>query len=243
MTVSTDGRTLLFAAIATLVVAGLTGLVPALQAGRGDLASALKTGSREGTYRRGRARTSLLVLQATLSVVLLVGAGLFVRSLRNVQGYRMGYDADRLIIAGANLRGVRLEDDELNALSERMLLAVREVPGVTHAALAATIPFWSNEGRGLWVPGVDSIGRRGRFILQAGSAGILRNDGNEDSQRSRIRRNRPQGQSTRRGRERRHGARDLVWARTRSASASASARTPRRAPRSSASPRKCACAR
>ncbi|HWP71023.1 MAG TPA: ABC transporter permease [Gemmatimonadaceae bacterium] len=169
VTVTTDGRTLLFAAIATLVVAGLTGLVPALYSGRGDLAAALKTGSREGTYRRGRARTSLLVLQATLSVVLLVGAGLFVRSLHNVQGYRMGYDADRLIIAGVNMRGVRPEDDELNALSERVLLAVHEVPGVTHAALAASIPFWSNEGRGLWVPGVDSIGRRGRFILQAGS--------------------------------------------------------------------------
>ena len=175
--VATDGRTLLFAALATLVVAGLTGLVPALQAGRGDLATALKTGSREGTYRRGRARTSLLVLQATLSVVLLVGAGLFVRSLRNVQDYRMGYDAERLIVAGANLRGVRLEDEELNALSERLLLAVREVPGVTHAALAASIPFWSNEGRGLWVPGVDSVSRRGRFILQAGSPGYFATTG------------------------------------------------------------------
>jgi predicted permease len=98
-----------------------------------------------------------------------VGAGLFVRSLRNVQGFRLGYDADRIVVAGANLRGVRLSDDELNALSERFLVAARGVPGVTHASLAATIPFWSNEGRGLWVPGVDSIGRKGRFILQAGS--------------------------------------------------------------------------
>ena len=167
--VTTDTRTLLFAAIATIVVAVLTGIVPAVQAGRGDLAVALKTGSREGTYRRGRTRTTLLVLQATLSVVLLVGAGLFVRSLRNVQGFRLGYDADQIIVAGANMRGVSLNGDEMNALSERFLIAAREVPGVTHAALAATIPFWSNEGRGLWVPGVDSISRKGRFILQAGS--------------------------------------------------------------------------
>lgn len=167
--VATDFRTLLFAAIVTLVVALATGLVPALQAGSGDLAAALKTGSREGTYRRGHTRTALLVLQATLSVVLLVGAGIFVRSLRNIEGYRLGYDVDRIIVAGANLRGVRLSDSETSALSERLLGAVREVPGVTNATLAASIPFWSNEGRGLWVPGVDSISWRGRFILQAGS--------------------------------------------------------------------------
>jgi predicted permease len=168
--VATDGRTLLFAATATMLVAVLTGLVPALQAGKGDLASALKSGSREGTYRRGRTRTALLVLQATLSVVLLVGAGLFVRSLRNVQNFRLGYDVDRIVFAGANLRGVRLSDEETTALNERLLLAMREVPGVTHAAVVASVPFWSNEGRGLWVPGVDSVRKLGRFVLQAGTA-------------------------------------------------------------------------
>jgi putative ABC transport system permease protein len=169
ISVATDTRTLLFALLASIVTALLTGLVPALQAGRGDLATALKSGSREGTYRRGRTRTGLLILQATLSVVLLVGAGLFVRSLQNVNGYRMGYDIDRIVVAGANMRGARLNAGEMNALNERMLVAVRQVPGVTHASLAASIPFWSNEGRGLWVPGVDTVGRRGRFVLQAGS--------------------------------------------------------------------------
>ncbi|HZI27299.1 MAG TPA: ABC transporter permease [Gemmatimonadaceae bacterium] len=166
--VASDVRTLLFAGVATIVVALLTGLVPALQAGRGDLAGALKVGSREGTYRRGRARVVLLVFQATLSVVLLVGAGLFVRSLRNVQGFRLGYDADRIVFAGANLRGTRLNPGDLNALNERMARAAREIPGVTHVSLAESVPFYSNESRGLWVPGVDSIRRRGRFVLQAG---------------------------------------------------------------------------
>jgi putative ABC transport system permease protein len=167
--VATDGRTLVFAAAATMLVALVTGLVPAVQAGKGDVAAALKSGSREGTYRRGRTRTALLVLQATLSVVLLVGAGLFVRSLQNVQGYRLGYDVDRLVFAGANLRGVDLSDEATTALNERLLLAAREVPGVTHAALVASVPFWSNEGRGLFVTGVDSIRKLGQFVLQAGS--------------------------------------------------------------------------
>jgi putative ABC transport system permease protein len=49
-----------------------------------------------------------------------------------------------------------------------MVRAVRELPGVTHVSLAESVPFYSNESRGLWVPGVDSIRRRGRFVLQAG---------------------------------------------------------------------------
>jgi putative ABC transport system permease protein len=100
--------------------------------------------------------------------VLLVGAGVFVRSLRNVQGFRLGYDADRIVFAGANLRGTQLNPGELNALNERLVLAAREIPGVTHVSLAESVPFYSNESRGLWVPGVDSIRRRGRFVLQAG---------------------------------------------------------------------------
>jgi predicted permease len=169
VSVATDGRTLIFAAAVTTLVAILTGLVPAVQAGKGDLASALKSGSREGTYRRGGMRTALLVLQATLSVVLLVGAGLFVRSLQKVQNYRLGYDVDRLVFAGVNLRGVDLSDDATTALNERLLRAALEVPGVTHATLAASVPFWSNEGQSLHVAGVDSIRKLGRFVLQAGS--------------------------------------------------------------------------
>lgn len=134
------------------------------------MAGALKAGTREGTYRRSRARTALLVTQATLSVVLLVGAGLFVRSLRNVQGFRMGYDVDRLLFATVNFRGMRLSTPERTALTDRLLAAAAEVPGVQGATVVASVPFWSNEGRGLWVPGVDSVRKRGRFLLQVGSA-------------------------------------------------------------------------
>ncbi|HEX9564281.1 MAG TPA: ABC transporter permease [Gemmatimonadaceae bacterium] len=169
LSVVTDVRTLVFAGVATTLVALLTGLVPALQAGSGDLAAALKSGAREGNYRRSRTRTALLVLQATLSVALLVGAGLFVRSLRNVRDFRMGYDTERLLFATVNFRGVRLSDEEQSGLASRLLSAAREVPGVEKLTLAASVPFWSNEGRGLWVPGVDSVQTRGRFILQAGS--------------------------------------------------------------------------
>ena len=104
-----------------------------------------------------------------MSVVLLVGAGLFVRSLQNVQEYRLGYDVDPVLFAAANARGVRLSDDEQRALNARLLDAAQQMPGVANAALAASVPFWSNEGRGLWVDGIDTVSNLGTFVLQAGT--------------------------------------------------------------------------
>jgi putative ABC transport system permease protein len=164
-----DARTLLFTALATLVVALLTGIVPALHAGRGDVTTILKGGSREG-HQPSRMRTGLLVFQATLSVVLLVGSALFVRSLHNVRGYRLGYDVEPVLYVEGNLRGERLSPAERTALAERMLAVTQATPGVSHAALTIAVPFWSNEERDLSVPGLDSVNHLGRFLLQAGSA-------------------------------------------------------------------------
>jgi predicted permease len=169
VSVLSDSRTLLFTAGIIVVTALLTGLVPALHAAGGDLADALKSGGREGANQRSRLRPALLVIQCALSVVLLVGAGLFVRSLDHVRNYRLGYDADRVLYALVNGRGYRPTPAEQIALGQRMREAARGIPGVSHVTQAASVPFWSNEGRGLFVPGVDSINRRGRFILQAGT--------------------------------------------------------------------------
>lgn len=167
--VLTDTRTLVFTVVIIGLTALLTGLVPALHAARGELADALKTGGRDGGSYRSRLRPVLLVIQCALSVVLLVAAGLFVRSLDQVRNYRLGYDPERVVYAFVNGRGLRPTPAEQAALNQRILEAARAVPGVTHVSLAASVPFWSNEGRGLFVAGVDSINRRGRFILQAGT--------------------------------------------------------------------------
>ena len=93
--VFTDWRTLGVAIGAALLAALLTGIAPSFVSMRGDLANTLKTGARAGggSYQRSRARTALLVVQGALSVVLLIGAGLFVESLDNVKRMRIGYDA------------------------------------------------------------------------------------------------------------------------------------------------------
>ena len=168
--VVTDGRTLLFVAVVTLGVAVMTGLAPAMHSFRGDLADALKAGAREGTYRRSRTRTALLLFQGALSVVLLIGAGLFVRSLGNVRALRLGYDVDPVVYVDGNPRGEQLSHAQVNALNERLVEVALQTPGVRSASLTISVPFWSNEGRGTpTVPGRDSLRRLGRFTLQAGS--------------------------------------------------------------------------
>jgi len=80
-----DWRTLVVATGIAVTAGLLTGVAPALLAGRGDLTRALKPGARGGALQRSRLRAGLLVAQAALAVVLLVGAGLFVRSLDRVR--------------------------------------------------------------------------------------------------------------------------------------------------------------
>jgi predicted permease len=164
-----DGRTLAFAGVAALVAALLIGLAPAWQAGRASLAPSLKTGVRDGTYQRSRTRTILLVLQGALSVVLLVGAGLFVRSLNNVRAVRLGFDVDPVLLVSPNLRGMALSQPERAELVRRLVEEARALPEVTHASRGISVPFYSTESLGFFVPGVDSIRKLGRFSLQMAS--------------------------------------------------------------------------
>ena len=165
-----DVRTLAFAGASALVAGLLTGLVPAFQTGRHTLAPTLKAGVREGTYQRSRTRTVLLVLQGALSVVLLVGAGLFVRSLHNVRTLRLGYDVDPVLYIHPNPRGVRLSAPEAAQLARRLVAEAQSMPEVASAARGISVPFWSTEGTGFFVPGVDSVRRLGRFTVQMASA-------------------------------------------------------------------------
>ncbi|AHG93097.1 permease (plasmid) [Gemmatirosa kalamazoonensis] len=172
-----DPRTLLVVA-ATAVLAGLTtGLMPALGARRNDLTTTLRAGDRGGTATRSRARTVLLVFQGALSVTLLVGAGLFVRSFHNVQSLRLGFDADPVLYVAPNLRGATLSKEERTALGARLLEAARTMPGVEAAALGASVPLSDTWGQSFTVPGVDSVSRFGRFTVQASTGDYFRTMG------------------------------------------------------------------
>ena len=165
-----DGRALLFALLVSAIVGLLTALAPIFQTGRVDLASDLRAGGRGSGSQRSRAAQLLLVLQSALTVVLLVGAGLFVRSLRHVQALRLGYDVDPVLIVSLNMRGVELDSVATVELRHRLLRTAQVTPGVEHASLQAAIPFWSTWSAGLHVDGVDSLARFGSFDLNAVSA-------------------------------------------------------------------------
>lgn len=174
ISVITDVRTVLFAAAAVIFAGLFTGLTPAATSGRADLASSLKAGAREGTYHRSRMRTALLVLQGALSVILLVGAGLFVRSLDNVSSLRMGYDIDPILWVGVEERGERLSDADKTALRNRLEESARRIPGVTQASRAVTVPFYMGWTEGIVVQGIDTaLLNRKQFRLQAAGPSYL----------------------------------------------------------------------
>jgi predicted permease len=162
-----DSRTILFALAAAAIVALLTGLAPVLQARHADLTRDLKAGVREGTYGRSRTRSALLVFQGALSVVLLVGAGLFVRSLRNVQSLRLGYDVDPILLVSRNMRGVAMDSARDAELSDRLLRTAQAIPGVASAAGQTTVPFLSHFSAPLYVEGIDTVSRLGQFYYNA----------------------------------------------------------------------------
>ena len=160
-----DTRTLLFACGAAVLAGLLTGLAPVLQARRTDLTVDLKSGVREGNIHRSRTRVVLLVLQGALSVILLVGAGLFVRSLHNVKNLRLGYDVDSVLVVDLAMRGVKLDSAQAVTLRERLLESAQAMPGVEHATLSTSLPFYSMWSVGIFVAGIDSVDRLGEFDL------------------------------------------------------------------------------
>ena len=116
---------------------------------------------------RSRLRVGLLVFQGALSVVLLVGAGLFVRSLHNVNSMSLGYDATRITVIDPIMRGVKLDSAHTEQLLLSLLETAKATPGVEHVALSATLPFWSMWSEDLHVAGIDSVDKLGEFDLNA----------------------------------------------------------------------------
>lgn len=173
-----DQRTIVFTLALSLLAGVVSGVAPALHAIRSDLAGALKAGAREGTLHRSRTRTGLLVMQGALSMILLVGAGLFVRSLLNVRALRLGYDAEPLISVMAQMRGTTLTADARRALKERLLARATELPEVERAARSLTVPFWMTINGNVRIPGVDTSSAWLRQVTrQAGSGSYFETTG------------------------------------------------------------------
>ncbi|MGH7574030.1 MAG: ADOP family duplicated permease [Longimicrobiales bacterium] len=129
-------------ALATGIGAGLVaGLLPAIQAVKTELTGALKAGAADGHARRSRVRSALVIAQAALSVVLLVGAGLLVSSLANVRALRTGFDTRRIVLGGVSFETPdSARDARLPQAFAGMVDRLRGAPGVEEIALAKVAP-------------------------------------------------------------------------------------------------------
>jgi putative ABC transport system permease protein len=139
-----DMRVFLFA-FATAIASGVFfGLVPALQASRPQLAGTLKEGSRgeSGGAVRQRLRSVLVVAEVALSVALLIGAGLLIRSFDRVQQVPPGFDAERLLTMRMILPPTSYKTgDEMRSFYQRLLPQLATLPGVRSVAASSGVPF------------------------------------------------------------------------------------------------------
>jgi len=134
---------------AVSVVAGLlVGIAPALHARRQDLVSALKeeTGALTGGARQGRLRRAFVVAQVSLSLVLLVAAGLLLRSLARSQAIDPGFDPQGVVVASLDIRSKGLGDEEAVLFYHRLLDELRSLPGVESVTTSFQVPLGFSGG-------------------------------------------------------------------------------------------------
>jgi len=147
--ISMDSTVLLFTALAAIGAGLLFGLAPAWQIARADHHELLKEGGRANTGGIGkqRLRSSLVVAEVALALVLLVGAGLFLRSLAALQEVNPGFQPNGVITASLSLPPARYADGEKSIAFFRAVSAnLSALPGVTSATPAFPIPFDGNNG-------------------------------------------------------------------------------------------------
>jgi predicted permease len=137
-----DWRVLVVSAAICIGSTMLFALMPAIQASHVDLAGALKTegGGVVGGKGRSRLRSALVLVQVSLSFVLLAGTGLLLQSLQRLQNTSPGFSTD-VIISGADLFSAGYNLERAKAFDTQLLDRVREIPGVESATLARLIPF------------------------------------------------------------------------------------------------------
>ena len=135
-------QVLMLAAGTGIVAGGLLGLVPAVQGTRVDLGSMLKTGSRgNGAQGPLRWRNALVVAQIAISLVLLVGAGLFLRSWQKMLAVDPGFGRAPTAIVGLWMPAARRTPDEAVARTRAVLEGFRALPGVEAAGLIWPLPL------------------------------------------------------------------------------------------------------
>lgn len=148
--VSPDGRVLGFTLGVSLLAGALFGMFPALQASRAPVAPTLRdeAAGSTGTGRKWTVRGGLVAAQVTLSLVLLMAAGLFLRSLMTAAGIDPGFDPEGVALTTVDPATTGYSEEEGRRLYDELLRRTRQLPGVRAAGLGTRIPLqlgnWSS---------------------------------------------------------------------------------------------------
>ena len=158
LSLAPDARVLLFSTVVAILTGVAFGLAPALQGTRIEPIHALKVSGRAASGGAGShwsLKQTLVALQVALSLILLVGAGLFVQTLRNFSNLDGGFDRDHLVTVRVDTHLVGYSPAQLSTLSRELIQKVEAIPGVRSAALASCeLASGCGDASDIFLPGV-----------------------------------------------------------------------------------------
>ena len=163
-----------FAACAALLTTLLFGLIPSFGASRADLAGALKAGGWGASAVRVRSRQFLIAVEVALALMLVTGAGLMIRSFREVLATGIGFDPTRLTTADLDLPEKSYPDASSRArFFDRLIDRVQSLPGVTAAAVTTALPLHTVTMSNFYiagrpVPAIDALPMSDRANVSPG---------------------------------------------------------------------------
>ncbi len=140
----TDWRVLTFALVLSIATGILFSLIPALQSSNPQLVPALKDESSMAGFRRSRLRNGLVVAQVSLSLVLLISAGLIVRSLQAAQKMRPGFNPENAVAISFDVSLQGYNEECGRAFQKQVLERARALPQIENAALTDNLPLGLN---------------------------------------------------------------------------------------------------
>ena len=139
---SFDWRVFTFGIAAALVTGIIVGIVPAVRASRGNLAQVLHEGGRTVAGGKQRLRNALVAIEVSASLMLLIVAGLFTRSLKATERVNdLGFDTDHVVNFSMDPNEIGYNTEKSRQFYKSLLSRVRELPGVESASIASSIPM------------------------------------------------------------------------------------------------------
>lgn len=165
--VSLDSTVMVFTLTATVATALIFGTLPAFQATRVGPLEGIRKQERGTSSRDWKILSSALVIaQLALSLILVVAAGLFVRTFQTLADMPLGFDRARVLVVYTNMTRVQIEPADRLQFYDRLIRAVSGVPGVAHAAVSMVTPVSGlSNTQVVEIPGAPELSERERTVL------------------------------------------------------------------------------